>query len=719
MRQLLINGSARANSRVLCLAVGGTSTTTRMSPMNYQSATGSSSPTDVVAEPVTTIHAALKDQETSSNSSKDAPRTREELRPKPSAAPQPFVTPSKPARSSPMCVTRSCHLVILVSHEFLSSTYSAPTYNLDMSSTLHSIAAAPGLSAVTPIALLKLENVYSPGTTIAVSTFIAYAMTRGRVRLIARSNGSRYLLHLPPSFNQGTSATDMVVSGSYLASVTSDGGLVIWDVPHELDENPPVPVVLHVSPPPPSESAYALRLVKWHPKQLGGTSGTTSGTIAVASDREVYVFNVADALDRFRGEEVALGDLATISSVITVPSPLVGFTFDVPQVALATISIDSTIMLWSIKDRLPFWTGRVPGEGLPSSIDFLEGGLLVGRKQGTVLQLLPVMSATVAATVKLNMPAPGGKSKDAIPAGTDEEGIFAHVGYDPRIKTIWAAHSARPSLFAIRLLFDTSGGPPTDVTGATRLSAVTTPVIEQIIEFPIPMQCINMAILVSSDPSSTSPLSGLDDPMTPSIGSFDNGSPTAVASFAMHQGGVDQINIAMSTFEQALTSVPAKLPPATYGPEPAPPQIMTPPKKVNSPAAVTTGAGASSSQRVAGVSATASTLPIDARPRSPISDVEAPPDVTSATPRRPGKNGKGDAKTSTPVKGGDKAIAKSGAADAKGEEASPIAAKDLRRVEDNLHSRISKLLSKELDRQRRFFTLCRHLRAVVLTRELL
>src|ERR1700733_1098528 len=94
-----------------------------------------------------------------------------------------------------------------------------------------------------------------------------------------------------------------------------------------------------------------------------------------------------------------------------------------------------------------------------------------------------------------------------------------------------------PSLFAIRLLFDTSGGPPTEVIRAMRLSAVTTPVIERITEFPVPMQCINMAIPVSFDPSSTSPLSGLDNR------NFDNSSPTAVASFAMHQGSVDQIHM--------------------------------------------------------------------------------------------------------------------------------------------------------------------------------
>jgi hypothetical protein len=55
----------------------------------------------------------------------------------------------------------------------------APTYTLDVLSPLSSLLAPPGLSQVTPIALLKLENLYLPGTTIGVSGFIAYAMTRG------------------------------------------------------------------------------------------------------------------------------------------------------------------------------------------------------------------------------------------------------------------------------------------------------------------------------------------------------------------------------------------------------------------------------------------------------------------------------------------------------------------------------------------------------------
>ncbi|KAF8310180.1 hypothetical protein DL93DRAFT_2169871 [Clavulina sp. PMI_390] len=647
----------------------------------------------------------------------------------------------------------------------------APTYQLDMTASLPAIAAAPGLSAVTPIALLKLENVYSSGTTIAVSSFIAYAMTRGRVRLIARSNGSRSLLHLPQSFGGTTSVTDMVVSspgtGSFLACVTNDGGLVVWDVPAELDENPPVPVVLHVAPP--AEAPFALRLVKWHPRQLtagASENNANSGTIAVASDREVYVFNVLEAYERFGGEEISLSALATISNVISAPSPLVGFTFDFKDntsgttsgTSLATLSIDSTIMLWDIKLRSAFWTGRVPGEGLPSSIDFVDGGLLVGRKQGTVLQLLPVMSASVAATVKLVTP---GTTKTAGGASvTDEDSVFAHVGYDPRIKTVWVAHSSKPSLFAVRLAleppsFSTSNGTVTTTAGV--------PSIDQIIEFPIPMQCINMAILVSPSPTESASL-----PVTPSdptnphanpltggslatghsninnttpygpdlVGGGDGyvdalGNPLmAVASFAMHQGGVDQINIQMDTFEDALASVAAKLPPALNAAEPA----------GNAAAAANPNAGGakrgaansgpkdaasdgeaqveragdaapSSGKRTGGGKSekNAPAIAAGGTASSSSSAVKASPVPAPATTASNSTNPKdksapnakaasGPAKAVVDVKV-EEPSAPAPANTTNSPNANGVGLKDLRRVEDNLSSRISKLLTKELERQ--------------------
>ena len=101
----------------------------------------------------------------------------------------------------------------------------------------------------------------------------------------------------------------MVVNANLLACVTSDGGLVVWDVPAELDDNPPVDLLVHISA---TEGPFGLKLVKWHPKQ--------TGMMAVASDREVFFFNVTEARHLFRGEETSLEQLAKISKVFTIPS---------------------------------------------------------------------------------------------------------------------------------------------------------------------------------------------------------------------------------------------------------------------------------------------------------------------------------------------------------------------------------------------------------------
>ena len=99
----------------------------------------------------------------------------------------------------------------------------SPTYVLDVLTPLQSTLASHGLISVTPIALLKLDPLYLPGTTIGVSSFIAYAMTKGRVRLIARSNGARALLKLPPTFPLSTSVQG-IASRSGVPGLRGRGG---------------------------------------------------------------------------------------------------------------------------------------------------------------------------------------------------------------------------------------------------------------------------------------------------------------------------------------------------------------------------------------------------------------------------------------------------------------------------------------------------------------
>lgn len=108
-----------------------------------------------------------------------------------------------------------------------------------MSQALDEIQAPREAVKSTAIALVKQDSVFLPGTTIGATHWVAYAMTKGRVRVISRSSGDRTLLQLPSTFPSSTSVTDMAVYGNRLAGVTSDGGFVVWELPEMITDDVP------------------------------------------------------------------------------------------------------------------------------------------------------------------------------------------------------------------------------------------------------------------------------------------------------------------------------------------------------------------------------------------------------------------------------------------------------------------------------------------------
>ncbi|KAI6020731.1 hypothetical protein BKA83DRAFT_4523335, partial [Pisolithus microcarpus] len=75
----------------------------------------------------------------------------------------------------------------------------------------------------------------------------------------------------------------------------------------------------------------------------------------------------------------------------------------------------------------------------------------IGQKNGTVFQLLSVISKNVLPTLKFVN-------------GTREDlDMFGHVNYDSRIQTLWVANSHRDSLIAVKIGFDVSASPSGDL----------------------------------------------------------------------------------------------------------------------------------------------------------------------------------------------------------------------------------------------------------------
>lgn len=540
----------------------------------------------------------------------------------------------------------------------------------DVASPLDEIQAPRDSVKSTAIALVKVDSNFLPGTTIGATHWVAYAMTKGRIRVISRSSGDRTLLQLPQTFAPSTSVIDMAVFGNRLAGVTSDGGFVVWELPEVITDDVPGRILLRVLP---STGPSALRSVKWHPKD--------PDTLALASDTHIYLINVFEASRMY--ETVHPSDLDRISQVFTSGSPIAAFDFDVLHYGLATISDDSTMTLWSIAESAPFWSYKVKGEDVPSSLNLVDGGIVVGRKNGTVFQLLSYKGKSVLSTVKF-----------VNSSRQEDPEMFGHITYDYRIQTLWVANNRRDSMIALRIGSDGFAPSLMGDDGAKNLF------IEQIVEFGGPKPTIHFVILTADlDPTGEEALAACVAAKVPS-------GELALVAFSVHASGVDQVLIRREWFDSANLGAPAKYPSYIPPPQPVQPSPQQQPVETRPPR------NERANQPPAPIQAQqpqAAPVPISqppVRPRSPPSD-EVDSEIVKDEVRP--VEGKGRNAKSRNVgwkdkkdNGKDPAGGNSSGMDTGVMSDSALGAltKEIKKTEDNLHTKIGRLLAKELDKQR-------------------
>ena len=462
----------------------------------------------------------------------------------------------------------------------------------------------------------------------------------------------------------------MAVFGNRLAGVTSDGGFVVWELPEVITDDVPGRILLRVLP---STGPSALRSVKWHPKD--------PDTLALASDTHIYLINVFEASRMY--ETIHPSDLDRISQVFTSGSPIAAFDFDALHYALATISDDSTMTLWSIADSVPTWSYKVKGEDAPSSLNLVDGGIVVGRKNGTIFQLLSYKGKSVLSTVKF------------VNSGRPEDPeMFGHITYDYRIQTLWVANNRRESMIALRIGSDGLAPSPTSDDGAKNLF------IEQIVEFGGPKPTIHFVILTADlDPTGEEALAACVAAKVPS-------GELALVAFSVHASGVDQVLIRREWFDSASLGAPEKhpsyVPPSQQThPPPQQPIETRPPRnervnQVPSPAQV---------QQLHTAPAPVSQPLV--RPRTPLSDeVDSEIVKDEARPSEGrGRNAKSrnvgwkDRKDNgkDPVGGNSSGLDTGSMSDS----ALGTLTKEIKKTEENLHTKIGRLLAKELDKQRK------------------
>lgn len=422
-----------------------------------------------------------------------------------------------------------------------------------------------------------------------------------------------------------------------------------------------------------------MHSVKWHPKD--------PDALAVASDSNIHLLNVAKAADVFQGQPFTQVNLHRVAQIFSVSSvsfllrsgqlsesdayslkPLISFDFDVPHQAIATISEDSMLTLWNIPDKLPFWSQKIQGDGVPSSLTFLDGGVVIGRKNGTIFQLLPVMGDAILSTVKF------------VNAGQEDPDMFGHVTYDSRIQTLWVANSKRDSLIALKVCFELSTPSP----GGEEL--IRGGYFEQLVEFVGPKPTLNFVILTAdADPSG-------DEAHAACIAAKLPPGELALVAFSVHSSGVDQVLIRKEWYESGFMSTSAKLPP--FHPIQVPPPATQAPRQATQPPPV--------------ISQPIPSAPIRLR-TPPSEEVEMEQAKDDSRPQdNKGKGAKGKNvgwKDRDDSSGREKGKEKEKVTDSQILNDSPLGvalSKEIRKVEENLHTRIGRLIAKELDKQREF-----------------
>lgn len=330
--------------------------------------------------------------------------------------------------------------------------------------------------------------------------------------------------------------------------------------------------------------------------------------------------------------------------------------------------------MWNINDKLPFWSHKIRGDDSPSSLTFVETGVVIGRKNGTVFQLMSIMGRNVLSTVKF------------VNGNHDDPEMFGHASYDSRIQTFWVANNRRDSMLAFKINFDGSSPSPGGEDSGRG------PYFDQVVEFGGPKPTIHFVILTAdADPIG-------EEAHAACIAAKVPPGELALVAFSVHSTGVDQVLIRREWYNSALLSAPARFP--SYLPVPQPPSEPKPQRQQS----LLPPVGSLLSQPPAPVVVPLAPLRLKTPPSEEV-DSEMTRDDVGRAQEPKGKNVKG--KNVGWKK--DEESAKEKESKARTSEAavineSPLGvalSKEIRKVEESLHTRIGRLIGKELDKQRK------------------
>ncbi|ORX39427.1 hypothetical protein BD324DRAFT_619680 [Kockovaella imperatae] len=314
--------------------------------------------------------------------------------------------------------------------------------NIDLSqSNLDSLVNSPEAIQIIPTTIMRSENVsYHKGRDVGLtSTWLAYTMSKGRARLIDYNSAARLVLQLPPRHTNGP-VLDLAVTSTLVAMIGVDHSVTVFQVPKNwTKDDPPTQMILHMTQKGADDEADtasigALFRVEWVER------GKSEPLLAVGGPNGVIVFDPMSYRDR---DLVTLADVSSEHKRLSTEGRLVGFCLNASHQAIGLLSDSSTFTLYNVSNLNRVWNRKLPSKTnaeAPSSVQFCESNILVGRSNNTSFDLVQItVDLAVLTTISFAAKSPSPPHLH-----------FGQAVYDASHTILWIAPFSRGSLFGFK-----------------------------------------------------------------------------------------------------------------------------------------------------------------------------------------------------------------------------------------------------------------------------
>jgi len=312
--------------------------------------------------------------------------------------------------------------------------------------SLESLMNTPGNIEITPTTIMKAENVaFQRGRTVAATKgWLAYSLSRGRVRLIDRASGARTMIQLDAT----GPVIDLTAADEALAVVASDGSVSVFTVPASWSrDDPPCPLIFTMGPIAPDLVPADKALGDINHIEFVRRQGTDKPSLAIGGTEGVVIVHPHD----WAGSPQAdAREVLTSSKVLKTTGVVAAFCLNATHQAIGLLSSSGYFSLYSVVNLNRVWNRQLPQSSpLPlSSVCFCETNIVVGRGNNTHFDLIQItVEIAILTTIKFIAVSP---SPPAL--------HFAHAAYSSEREALIITPFARGSAYAFH--YALKGQPP-------------------------------------------------------------------------------------------------------------------------------------------------------------------------------------------------------------------------------------------------------------------